>query len=134
MMKTIKEVKEIGWDKITLAGTGFKGAVKSYRNAEGKVIALCFNSDEAFIVEDEIGLFGVEDLYSGIIRAKNIDVESTGQIEGAKTVAFIDEDTKVVSFIPSEVERLALTEDQKKDIESRITNLFLFLNRTKGDK
>ena len=79
-----------------------------------------------------MGLFAVQDLYSGLLRAKEIDVESTGTIVGAKTVAFIDEDTNEVLFIPDEIERLGLTTDEiKEDIKNRITNLFLFLTATK---
>lgn len=130
---TVKGIKEIGWDKIKLSDkNGFGGAVKSYKATTGRTIALCFNTTEAFIVEDNMGLFAVQDLYSGLLRAKEIDVESTGTIVGAKTVAFIDEDTNEVLFIPDEIVRLGLTTDEiKEDIKNRITNLFLFLTATK---
>lgn len=129
-INSIKEIKELGWDKIKLSSQGFGGAVKSYKASSGKLVALCFNTTEAFIVEDKVGLFGVQDLYSGLIREKTIDVESTGQIVGAKVVAFIAEDTQKITFISSEVERLCLTAEIKEDIENKITELFLFLTRT----
>lgn len=130
---TVKGIKEIGWDKIKLSDKlGFSGAVKSYKATTGRTVALCFNTTEAFIVEDNMGLFAVQDLYSGLIRAKDIDVESTGTIVGAKPVAFIDEDTQEVFFIPTEIERLGLgTEEIMNDIKKRITDLFLFLTTTK---
>lgn len=130
---TVKEIKDIGWDKIQLsAQTGFSGAVKAYKGNNGKTVALCFNTTEAFIVEDELGLFGVQDLYTGLLKEKSIDVEATGQIVGAKTVAFIDEDTKEVMFIPDEVDRLTLnSKEVQDDIVYRITELFEFLTRTR---
>lgn len=130
---TVKGIKEIGWDKIKLSDKlGFGGAVKAYKATTGRTVALCFNTTEAFIVEDSMGLFAVQDLYSGLIRDKDIDVESTGTIVGAKTVAFMDEDTQEVLFIPEEIERLGLTTDEiKDDIKNRITDLFFFLTATK---
>lgn len=126
---TIKGIKDLKWDKIKLSGEGFDGAVMSYTNSKGKKVALCFNTSEAFIVEDNLGLFDVKDLYSGVIRAKNIDIEATGHIVGAKTVAFMDEDTMKVMLIPDEVERLYLTEEVTNDIKSRVENLYGFLTR-----
>lgn len=88
MADMVKKVKELGWDRIVLTKTkGFAGAVKEYKN-DGNIVALCFGLHEAFILRDDEGLFGVNDLYNGVIKNPDVDVENTGEIEGVTVVAF----------------------------------------------
>jgi hypothetical protein len=92
MANEIKVAKDLGWDHITLSQKGFKGAVNAFQAEGGKKIALCFNHHEAFIVADDQGLFGTEDLVAGIVKAGSIDIEATGQIDGAQVVAWETEE------------------------------------------
>ena len=91
MASATKEVKDIGWDHINLTQKGFKGAVQSYKAENGSTVALAFNMHEAFIVEDDQGLFGKDDLVAGIVKAKGINIEMTGEIIGAHVVAWEEE-------------------------------------------
>lgn len=91
MASEMKQVKDLGWDKISLTQKGFKGAIQSYKTETGATVAVMFNLHEAFVVEDEQGLFGVADLDAGILKDKYIDIEYTGEIEGASVIAWEEE-------------------------------------------
>lgn len=119
---SIAEVKQIGWDHITLSKNGFKGAVQNYSNGNGGKVAVCFNFHEAFIVEDEQGLFAQADLVQGIIKAKDIDIESTGLIVGAYVIAW--EEEGIVSFDEEKLTALGINDFSiKESITNRLKAL-----------
>lgn len=114
----MKEVKDLGWDYITLTkAKGFKGATKTFKN-EGNEVALCFGLHEAFVVSDESGLYTAADLYEGIIKDSYFDVEESGDIDGAKTVAF--EDNSTVSFTDVLADLGIDTPEIRADIEKHL--------------
>lgn len=117
---SVKDVKALGWDYISLSQKGFGGAVKSYNGSKGNV-AICFNFHEAFVVRDDQGLFGVDDLIEGIVKEPSIDIENTGQIEGLSVVAW--ESDGEVKFAEEEVESLGLSDSDKEDIKKRLISL-----------
>lgn len=114
-VKEVKYVKDLGWDKLFLSQKGFKGAVQSYKSNNGNTVALAFNLHEAFIVEDEQGLYGVEDLEKGIIKAKDINIENTGRIKGAYVVAWHDEETGEIGFDEEKLTELGINDFLVKD-------------------
>lgn len=118
-----KMVKDMGWEKISLTQKkGFEGAAHSFDSVKGSKIALCFGLHEAFIVKDAQGIFSVNELYHGIIKETYFDVEESGEIEGAKVLAW--EEDGVVSFNDILAEELGLTSDAvQEDIKSRILAL-----------
>jgi hypothetical protein len=91
MANETKVVKDLGWDHLSLNQKGYKGAIQAYQSTNGKKISLCFNMHEAFIVSDDEGLFGTADLEQGVIKNKDIDIDSTGEIVGAVVVAWEEE-------------------------------------------
>lgn len=114
----MKAIKDLGWDKITLStAKGFKGAAHEF-TANGKSVAICFSMHEAFVVEDEAGLYNVDDLYSGIIKDSYFDVEDSGDIDGAKIVAF--EQDGEVHFTDTFAELGIDTDEVKEDIKKRL--------------
>lgn len=115
MASTTKAVKDLGWDKISLTQKGFKGAVQSYKTGNGGTVALAFNMHEAFLVEDDQGLFGVADLEAGILKGKGIDIESTGSIEGAEVVAWHDEETDEIGFNEDRLTALGINAFEVKE-------------------
>lgn len=122
--------KGLGWDHIALTRREFKGAVKTYETATGEQVAVCFNFNEAFIVEDEQGLFGVDDLVEGIINDKSINIEFTGEIEGAETLAFNTEDNHEVYFNDEKLAELGLDDfSVRESLKTRIEALSA-LNKT----
>lgn len=124
MSAEVKYVKGLGWDKISLTQKGFKGAVQSYKANNGNTVALAFNLHEAFIVEDEQGLFGVEDLEYGIIKAKGINIEYTGEIEGAYVVAWHDEETDEIGFDEEKLTELGINVfEVKESLKTRLLAL-----------
>jgi hypothetical protein len=124
MASETKTVKDLGWDKISLSQKGFKGAIQSYKTENGGKVALAFNMHEAFIVEDAQGLFGVADLDAGLIKAKGIDIEHTGEIEGAETLAWHDEDTDEVSFAEDRLTALGINAfEVKESLKTRLLAL-----------
>jgi hypothetical protein len=91
MANETKVVKELGWDHLSLNQKGYKGAVQAYQSTGGSKVAICFNMHEAFVVADDDGLFGVSDLEHGVIKHKDIDIDSTGEIVGAVVIAWEEE-------------------------------------------
>lgn len=114
----MKEVKDLGWDYITLTQKkGFQGAVKAFTN-EGKTIALCFSMHEAFAVEDEQGLYSALDLYDGVVKDSYFNVEDSGDIDGAVAYAF-EENGEVFftdKFVESGIDTPEIREDIKKHL------------------
>lgn len=122
MANEMKAAKDIGWDHISLSQRGFRGAVQSYKADDGSTVAVCFNLHEAFVVEDDQGLFGVEDLKEGIVKDKSINIEFTGTIEGATAIAWETEDgSGEVEFSEEELNRLGINDfSVKESIKERI--------------
>lgn len=124
MASEMKAVKDIGWDNISLSQKGFKGAVQSYKSDNGATVALAFNFHEAFTVEDSQGLFAVADLVAGIVKAKEIDIESTGEIVGAVSLAWHDEDTDEVTFDEERLTELGINAfEVKESLKTRLLAL-----------
>lgn len=125
MANEMKQAKDLGWDYISLSGKGFKGAVQSYQSTTGTKVALAFNYHEAFVIEDDQGLFGVEDIKQGIIQNKEIDIEATGQIEGVSSVAWeTEEGSGEVEFDEEKLTQLGINDAEVKDsITKRIIAL-----------
>lgn len=122
MASETKQVKDLGWVHISLSQKGFKGAVQTYPSNKGGTVALCFNMHEAFIVEDEQGLFGAEDLKQGIINAKGIDIEFTGEIEGALAVAW--EEDGEYGFNEDKLTELGINDfEVKESLKKRLFHL-----------
>lgn len=122
MSTVTKNVKDLGWEHISLTQKGFKGAVQSYKSENGSTVALAFNMHDAFVVEDDQGLFGVQDLVAGIIKDKHIDIESTGEIVGAETVAF-EQDGEIV-YDEEKLTALGINAfEVKESLKTRLTAL-----------
>lgn len=115
----VKAIKGLGWDYIGLT-TSYKGAVKQY----GKV-AVGFNMEEAFIVRDDLGLFTAKDLEKGVMKAKDINIEDSGDIVGLEIIAFYDEDEAEVVFNEDLMTELGIfNEETQEDLKVRLTALF----------
>lgn len=120
-------VKNLGWDKISLTvKKGYGGAVQSYSSsapvAIGGQVPLLFGMHEAFIIEDDQGLYGVDDLYQGIIRSKDFDVNDSSAIEGSVVVAW--EEGGEVHFDEKELDRLGINDfSVKESIKTRLLHL-----------
>ncbi len=118
----IKSVKELGWSYLDVSTKGFKGAIQGYTTAFDTHVAVCFNMHEAFVVEDEAGLFTQQDLEFGVIKAKNIDVTVVAAIEGATVLAI--ESGGEVQFNPLKLECLGLDNFfVKESIKNRLLKL-----------
>jgi len=122
MAGEMKAAKDIGWDYISLSKKGFDGAVQGFRAADGSTVAVAFNMHEAFVVRDDQGLFGVEDIKEGIIKARDIDIERTGTIEGVELIAWETEDgSGEVEFNEEALEALGLNDfSVRESIKNRI--------------
>lgn len=113
---SLNGVKSFPWSFISLSKSeGFKGAVHDFHTDNG-VVWVCFNLHECFVVEDEQGLFGKQDLIDGIIKADNVDIFETGLIYGLNLLAW--EDNGFVSFDDEYLDKLGLDDYAvKKEIE-----------------
>lgn len=117
-----KNIKELGWDKINLTTKSFNGAIHNFKTADGKKVALAFNMHDAFIVEDEQGLFAQADLDAGILKPKHINIEDTGYIDGATTVAW--EQDGEFFFNEDKLTELGLNDFEiKESLKKRLFNL-----------
>lgn len=115
-----KKVKDLGWEHISLTQKGFQGAVQTYLTDKGEKVAVAFNMHEAFVVADDQGLFGVQDLVEGIIKDRDIDIEDTGDIIGAEAVAW--EENSEITYNDEKLTSLGLNAFEVK--ESLKTRLF----------
>lgn len=122
MADLIKEAKDLGWDHITLSKSGFRGAIQEYQNNRGEKIALMFNFHEAFVIEDDQGLFGLRDYVEGVVKDKSLDIEATGFIEGLHVVAWENEGE--IKFDEEKLEELGLNDFEVKDsLKRRLSTL-----------
>jgi len=113
------DIKKLGWSAIQLTQKGYRGAVQTYRNSNGLLVPVMFYIDEAFVVEDKQGLFGVQDLKYGLMQEKTINLEDTHCINGLSIVSYI-EDGKV-TFNSDVLSRLFInTPEVKEDIKNRL--------------
>lgn len=117
-MATMTEIKALGWDYIGLSKKSFKGAVQNY-SAEGSTVTVGFTLHHAYVVEDEEGMFGVNDIREGVaplIKAHPSEVEGT---------IIIAQDTgEGVEFIESELTRLGINDfETRESLENRIKHL-----------
>ena len=108
-----KEIKDLGWDKLAMTAKSFDGAVQSYQSSKGGNVAVCFNTHEAFIVRDSQGLFGVEDLFQGVIKDKYVDIESSGLIQGLELIAH--EEGGEVGYEDETLESLGLNDFEVRE-------------------
>lgn len=117
-VNVVKEIKDMGWTHISLTKS-FEGAVQEYNG-----VALLFNMEEAMIVRDSQGLFTAKDLFKGIVKSKDFDVEDSGDIEGVEIVAFVNEETGEVEFNEDLLEELKLNDFSVTDsIKNRVMAL-----------
>ena len=125
MTVSMKAIKDLGWNHISLSKSGFNGAVVDYKNTSGQTVAVGFNMHEAFVIEDSQGLFTSKDIEGGIIKSKDFDVEKSGQIEGLTLIGWQDhEDASEYGFDEEKLKELGLdTFDVRESIKSRIAHL-----------
>lgn len=124
MAVSLKAIKDYGWDHITLSTKGYKGAVHGFQTDKGTKIYLAFSSTDAFIVKDDEGLFGKDDLVNGIVKEKSIDIESSGSIEGSHALAWCDEDTTEIGYDEEGLTELGLNDfSVKEDLKVRLLKL-----------
>lgn len=117
------DIKGLGWSVIQLTQKGYRGAIQTYRNSKGELVAIMYYLDECFIVEDNQGLFGVQDLKYGLMQEKSIDLESTGCINGLSLIAYIDDNKKIV-YNNEVLDRLGLNNSEvKEDIKTRLRSV-----------
>lgn len=115
----LAEIKRMGWSTIQLTSKSYRGAAQTYKTSKGSIVPIMFYLDEAFIVEDKDGLFGVQDLVAGLMKVKSIDLEATGCIQGLSLVAY-EEEGQVVC-IEDILDRLDINTDlTKADIKRRL--------------
>lgn len=115
----IASIKKLGWSKIKLTRRGYRGAIQTYKTSRNSLVPIMFYIDEAFIVEDSEGLFGVQDLEYGLMNEKSIDLEGTGHIEGLSLVAFIEDGE--IYFNDKVLDRLDINSELiRSDIERRL--------------
>jgi hypothetical protein len=119
MKNEVTAAKELGWTHISITAKEFKGAVQNFNAADGKTVALCFGMHDAFIVEDDAGLFNASELFNGVVKEKSIDVEACGEIAGALSLAY--EVDGIVNFDDERLEKYGLNDfSVKESIENRL--------------
>jgi len=117
----LKELKNNNWGFISLSRKGFDGAVMVYNTNKGEV-AVCFSTKDAFVVTDDSGLFGINDLVHGVIKCKDISVETPEIITGAEVVAYVEGED--VIFDKARIAKLGLSaESTIIDISNRLSML-----------
>lgn len=117
--EVLAEIKRMGWSSIQLTSKNYRGAVQTYKTSKGSIVPIMFYLDEAFIIEDKDGLFGVQDLVAGLMKVKSIDLEATGCIQGLTLIAY-EEDGQVV-FSDKVLDRLDINTDLTKlDLKRRL--------------
>lgn len=117
--EVIAGIKKLGWSKIKLTKRGYRGAVQTYKTSRSTLVPVMYYINEAFVVEDAQGLFGVQDLEYGLMDEKGIDLEGTGHINGLTLLAY--EEDGEVRFNEKELDRLDIhSELIKSDIERRL--------------
>jgi hypothetical protein len=123
-VKLAEEVKDLGWESIKLNKEGFRGAGKTYRTDKGDV-AVGFSMFAAFIVQDDEGLFSVQDLQDGIFKSNDFDISNLYGIDGAEVIADITEDGEAsVGYDDELIAELGLnTPEIMDDIAKRLTVL-----------
>ena len=89
--QVLNGIKNLGWGHISLTNKGFDGAVDVFKAKDGSDVAVCYNAEEAFVVKDSQGLYGLDDLVQGVIKSNDFNIEFTGEIEGAQIIAFLNE-------------------------------------------
>ncbi len=122
----VTEIKSLGWSAIQLNKKGYRGAVQVYKSDKGEKIPVFFYIDECFIVEDNAGLFRVEDLKDFFMKkSSNVDLEATGLIEGLSLIAYKDESTGEICYMDSVMTRLNMnTNANRADIEKRLNAVY----------
>ena len=114
MGEKINDVKALGWDDIKITSKSFSGAVQCYGD-----VAVAFGMHNAIILEDEEGLFGVNDLMQGVIKSKEFDVDSFNRMEGASAIA--QEEDGIVHFDEELLGRLGIADSAtRQSIEERL--------------
>jgi len=117
--EVLAEIKRIGWSAIQLTSKSYRGAAQTYKTSKGSIVPIMFYLDEAFIVEDKDGLFGVQDLVAGLMKVKSIDLEATGCIQGLSLVAYEEEGE--VYYVDKVLDRLDINaEAVKSDLKRRL--------------
>lgn len=128
MITTIKGIKELGWTKIKISKEGFEGAIKVVKNEKGEEVAILFNSTEAYVVEDSQGLYTAKDLYEGLIKCKEVNIEYSGYIEGVSVLAYVDDEEIGVEYAWYDVERLGLKSVIEEKVGKPLEELSRFVN------
>jgi hypothetical protein len=122
----VTEIKSLGWSAIQLNKKGYRGAVQVYRGIKGEKVPVMFYIDECFVVEDNQGLFRVEDLKDFFMKkSSNVDLEATGLIEGLSLIAYKDESSGKVCYMDSVMTRLNInTKLNREDISRRLNAVY----------
>ena len=122
----VTEIKGLGWSAIQLNKKGYRGAVQIYKSSKNEKVPVMFYIDECFIVEDNQGLFRVEDLKDFFMKkSSTVDLEATGLIQGLSLIAYKSEETGVVEFNDSVMNRLDInSESNREDIKRRLNSVY----------
>lgn len=118
-MATMKEIKDLGWSYIGLAKKSFKGAVQEYTTEDGKKVAVGFTLNHAYIVEDAVGLFEVNDIREGVV---GLIKNHPSEVEGASILA--SNGGTEVEFHEDVLTRLGLNDfETRESLKNRILSL-----------
>lgn len=125
-----QQIEALGWAFLGLSARApkgsrtksFTGAVQSFTASNGESVAVCFNMHDAFIVEDDQGLFFEQDLIDGIIKDSAINIEELGNLDGVKILAW--EKDGVVSYDEEHLAELGLQDfGVQEELRTRLSAL-----------
>lgn len=124
MKQVIAEFRKFTWDCVKLTSKKYGGAIKCYPDIEGEPVAIFFSASNAWVIEDDEGLFSAVDLESAIING-DIELCDLCDVEGAIKIAELggnDDDSNF--FNTDKLLALGIDEDVidsvRADIEARL--------------
>lgn len=127
----MENVRNLGWDTLSLTSAEFKGGVKVYTAADGSAIAVLFGRHEGFVVEDDAGLFTINDLVDGVINDPDFNVDESGTIDGTTVLGesglWEGDGPAEVTLFEESLEKYGIASDEiKEDITKRLLVLSEF--------
>lgn len=118
----VKSIKDMNWSHIQLTQKGFRGAILTYKSLDDKLVPVLFYLHEAYVVEDNQGLFGVKDLIHGLVKQKNINLSATTRIKGASILSWEEEGQ--IFFNTDNLKRLGINSGLiREDMSKRLLSL-----------
>ncbi len=125
--KVVKSIKSLGWSALKLTQKKYRGGIQVYSTEYGVPIPIYFYIDECFIIEDEDGLFSKDDLKDFFMKSE-VDLESTGCIQGLQLVGYIEETDTGAKEVILNTELLSKwgidTEENMNDIQNRLYEVY----------